>query len=148
MRYSLLVPEAGVPRRLDLGLLIPRVFAGLALAFAHGIGKVPPSGRFIDRVAGMGLPAPELFAWLAGAAEFGAALMLALGLLTRPAAFLIAGNFVIVAGLAHAGDSFGDREKPLLFLAIALLYLFAGPGRYSLDAVLFRRRDVGVVERG
>ncbi len=133
---------------MDLGLLILRVFAGLALSLAHGIGKVPPSDRFIDRVAGMGLPAPELFAWLAGAAEFGAGLLLALGLLTRPAAFLIVGNFVVVAGLAHAGDAFGDREKPLLFLTIALLYLFAGPGRYSLDAALFRGRDAGVVDRG
>jgi putative oxidoreductase len=141
VRHSLLAPASGVPRHVDIGLLIVRVFAGLALAFAHGIGKVPPSDRFIDRVAGMGLPAPELFAWLAGAAEFGAALLLALGLLTRPAAFLILGNFVVVAGLAHAGDSFGDREKPLLFLTIALLYLFAGPGRYSLDAVLFRDRE-------
>ena len=147
VRHSLLAPESGVSRRVDVGLLIVRVFAGLALAFAHGIGKVPPSDRFVERVAGMGLPAPELFAWLAGAAEFGAALLLALGLLTRPAAFLIVGNFVIVAGLAHAGDAFGDREKPLLFLAIALLYLFAGPGRYSLDAVLFRDRNVGAADR-
>ena len=136
-----------MPRRVDLGLLILRVFAGLALSLSHGIGKVPPSDRFIDRVAGMGLPAPELFAWLAGAAELGAGLLLALGLLTRPAAFLIAGHFVVVAGLAHAGDGFGDRERPLLFLTIALLYLFAGPGRFSLDAVLFRGRDASVSER-
>lgn len=140
LRRSHFAPEAGVPRRVDLGLLLLRVFAGLALALSHGIGKVPPSERFVVRVAGMGLPAPELFAWLAATAEFVAGLLLALGLLTRPAAFLVAGNFVVVAGLAHAGDSFGEREKPLLFLAIALLYLFAGPGRYSLDAMLFRER--------
>lgn len=123
----------------DIGLLLLRVIAGAALAFAHGMGKVPPSEGFIGRVAGMGLPAPELFAWLAATAEFGGAMLLVLGLLTRPAALLICGNMLIVALLGHAGDPFGDREKAVLFGAIALLYLLAGAGHYSLDALIRRR---------
>lgn len=126
-------------RAADLGLLILRVITGLALAWAHGMGKVPPSERFIGRVADMGLPAPEVFAWLAATAEFGGGILLALGLLTRPAALLICGNMVIVALIAHAGDPFGDREKAVLFGAIALMYLLAGAGRFSVDALLRRR---------
>lgn len=125
----------------DLGLLLLRVIAGLALALAHGMGKVPPSERFIGRVAEMGLPGPELFAWLAATAEFGGGILLALGLLTRPAALLICGTMLVVALLAHAGDPFGDREKAVLFGAIALLYLLAGAGRYSLDALIRRNHD-------
>lgn len=123
----------------DLGLLIVRLVGGLSLALAHGRGKVPPSEGFIGRVEGMGFVAPELFAWLAATAEFGGGLLIALGLLTRPAALLVTGNMLIVALVAHAGDPFGDREKPLLFAAVALLCLLAGAGRFSLDA-LFRRR--------
>lgn len=126
-------------RAADLGLLLLRVVTGIALAYAHGMGKVPPSARFIARVGEMGLPAPELFAWLAGAAEFGGGILLALGLLTRPAAFLVFGNMVIVTLMAHAGDPFGDREKAVLFGAIALLYVLTGAGRYSLDALIRRR---------
>jgi putative oxidoreductase len=37
-------------RRTDAGLLILRVFSGLALALAHGWGKVPPSPGFVGRV--------------------------------------------------------------------------------------------------
>lgn len=122
-----------------VGFLLLRVIAGLALALAHGLGKVPPSEGFVNRVGEMGLPAPELFAWLAATAEFGGGLLLALGFLTRPASFLILGNMVIVFLMAHAGDPFGNREKALLFGAIALFYLLAGAGRYSIDA-LFRRR--------
>lgn len=126
-------------RTTDLGLLIVRVFAGLALAVQHGWRKVPPQPGFVTRVGEMGFPAPELFAWLAGFAEFGGGLLLALGLLTRPTAFLLVGHFLIVVFLAHAGDPFGRRELPLFFLASALLFLLAGAGRYAIDAVLRNR---------
>jgi putative oxidoreductase len=124
---------------LDVGLLVLRVVAGLALALAHGLGKLPPSDGFVERIGGMGLPAPGLFAWLSAAAEFGGGLLLTIGLLTRPAAFLILGDMVVIALLAHAGDPFSAREKAVLFGAIAFLFLLAGAGRYSLDALLRRR---------
>ncbi len=41
--------------------------------------------------------------------------------------------------MAHAGDAFGDRESGILFGAIAALYLLAGAGRYSLDALIAKR---------
>lgn len=124
------------PKLTDIGLLILRVFSGLALALAHGWGKIPPSPGFVGMIGGMGMPAPELFAWLAAIAEFGGGLLLAAGLLTRPASLLVVGHFVLVVLLAHAGDPFGDRELPLFFLATGLLFLLSGAGRYSVDAAL------------
>jgi putative oxidoreductase len=125
--------------RTDAGLLVLRLFAGLALAFLHGVGKVPPRPRFVDRVAGMGFPAPELFAWLAAFAEFGGGLLLAVGLLTRPAALLLVGHFTVVVLLAHAGDPIQNRELPLFFGVTALALLLTGPGRYSVDGMIDRR---------
>lgn len=87
----------------------------------------------------MGFPLPELFASLAALAEFGGGIFLALGLLTRPAAFLVLGQMAVVTLLAHAGDPFGDRETPILYGAIALLFVGIGAGRYSLDALIHRR---------
>lgn len=133
--------DGGATRRADLGLLALRVVAGLALALAHGLGKAPPSARFVSRVAEMGFPAPEVFAWMAASAELGGGLLLALGLLTRPAALLVFGNMVVVVAMAHAGDPFGDREKGLLFAAAALCLLLTGAGRFSLDALLRRNRE-------
>ena len=123
----------------DAGLLILRVFTGLALALAHGRGKVPPSDRFVGMVEGFGFPAPEFFAWASGFAELGCGLLLAAGLLTRPAALLVALNMLVVVFFGHAGQSFGEREKPLLFLVIAVTFLLIGAGRYSVDALLRRR---------
>jgi putative oxidoreductase len=133
----LIGPLTSGSRSADAGLLLLRVVAGASLAAAHGLGKMPPRQRFVERVGAMGFPEPEVFAWLSGFAELGGGLLLAIGLFTRPAAFLIAANFVVVVLLAHQGDPFGDREKGLLFLSIAALYLFTGAGRFSLDAMLF-----------
>jgi putative oxidoreductase len=122
------------------GVALLRVFAGLALALAHGLAKIPPSEGFLGMLTGIGIPAPGIAGWLSAAAEFGGGLLLAMGLLTRPAALLIVLNMSVAVLFAHAGQTFLEREKPLLFLAIALAFLVAGPGRYSVDAALARRR--------
>lgn len=131
--------DAGERRRVDLGLLLLRLVAGPALAFAHGIGKLPPSERFVAGVAEMGFPAPLLFAWAAGLAELVGGLLLAAGLLTRPAAFLIAVTMGVATFVRQAGDPFTEREAAVLHGSIALFYLVVGPGRLSLDAILARR---------
>lgn len=133
--------DEGAGRATDVGLLVLRVFTGLALAFAHGVNKLPPSGRFVAGVVEMGFPAPMLFAWASAFAEFGGGLLLALGLLTRPAAILIAINMMVAAFVRQAGDPFKEVELAYLYLAVALLYVATGPGKLSLDAVLGRRRS-------
>jgi putative oxidoreductase len=124
----------------DAGLALLRIYAGLALALAHGINKIPPAEGFVGFVGRLGMPAPEAAAWMSGFAEFGGGILLALGLLTRPAALLMLGNMVVVVFLAHAGDPFGDRELPLFFLFAALAFLLKGSGRYSVDALIRGRR--------
>ena len=124
----------------DIGALILRVFAGLALALAHGINKMPPSEGFVGVVAGMGFPSPEAFAWAAGIAELAGGLLLAMGLLTRPAAILIAITMLVAAFLGEAGNAFAEREPALLFAAIAIYFVLAGPGRYSVDGWFAARR--------
>jgi len=132
-----LVGGAGAGSKLaDLGLAAFRIFAGLAMAFGHGITKVPPSEGFTGLVEGLGFPVPGLFAWLAGISEFFGGLLMAAGLLTRPAALMVVGTMAVAAFLQHAGDPFGDRELALLFMFSALFFTMAGGGRYSLDAFL------------
>lgn len=124
----------------DLGLLLLRLFAGLALAFAHGKGKLPPSARFLAGVEEMGFPLPVLFGWAAGLSEFVGGILIAVGLLTRPAAFFVAVTMAVAAFIRQAGDPFGERELALLYGACAVMLLLAGAGRYSADARLRGRR--------
>jgi putative oxidoreductase len=124
----------------DTGILLLRLFAGLALALVHGFGKLPPASGFVSRVGGMGFPAPELFAWAAALAEFGGGILLALGLFTRPAALIVAIHFVVVVFVAHTGDPFRARELAMFFGIAAVTILLTGPGRYALDSIISRRR--------
>ena len=135
-----------VPERAgDVGLLILRVITGLSLAFAHGLGKLPPSQRFIGTVAEMGFPLPVVFAWSAGLSEFVGGILLAIGLATRPAAFFIFFTLATAFFIRHADDPFMAKEKPLIFAAVALMFMLHGAGRLSLDALIARRRGKDVI---
>lgn len=127
----------------DLGLLLVRVFFGLAMAFGHGLGKLPPSERFVSGVLEMGFPAPLFFAWAAGLAEFAGGLLLAAGLLTRPSALFIAVTMAVAGFVRHAPDPFKAKELAFAYLFLALLFLLAGSGRFGLDALLRRRFSGG-----
>ena len=133
---SLLFGTGDTSRPVDVGLLILRLGFGLALAFGHGLGKLPPSQGFIDTTAGLGFPLPTLFAWAAGLSEFLGGLLLALGLLTRPAGLFVAITLGVAAFVQHAGDPFGDRELALAYFVIGLAFAVMGAGRYALDSAI------------
>lgn len=120
----------------DLGLLILRLSAGIALAFAHGIGKLPPSERFVSGVEKMGFPAPSFFAWAASISEFAGALLVAIGLATRPAATLVACTMATVVFVRHGPDAFEKKEKAFIYLVIFVAIMLTGAGRFSIDALI------------
>lgn len=121
------------------GLAILRIFSGLALAFGHGIRKIPPSDGFIEGVSKLGFPLPGFFAWAAGSAEFFGGILLAAGLFTRPSAFFVLCTMLVAGFIRHAADPFSTKEKALMYAAIALLYLLVGAGKYGVDAIVRRK---------
>ncbi|MEL6615817.1 MAG: DoxX family protein [Bacteroidota bacterium] len=139
---TLLFASSENERSTDIGLLVLRVSTGFAMAIAHGWGKIPPSEGFIAKTGDLGFPLPEVFAWAAGLSEFAGGLLIALGLLTRPAAAALLFTMGVAFFGAHAGDPFGDREMAFLYGMISLALMATGAGRYSLDALLGRQRPL------
>ena len=113
------------------------------MAFAHGVGKIPPSEGFTKGIAEMGFPAPHWFAWAAGLSEFGGGILIALGLMTRPAYFFLGVNMFVAEFIRHAAAPFMLKEKALLFLSLAVFFTLVGAGRYSLDRIILPTRYKG-----
>lgn len=141
LRPLLFGGDGGASPIADAGLLVLRVIAGLSLAFAHGLGKIPPSPGFIAGTGAMGFPFPELFAWMAGLAEFGGGLLIVIGLLTRPASLFVAITMVVAAFIKNGGEPYAQQEKAVLFLVIALALMVMGSGRFGLDRLIYQKRD-------
>ena len=124
----------------NLGLLVGRLGFGLMLAFLHGLGKIPPSVKFIGGVETLGFPAPVLFAWAAGLAEFVGSLLIVIGLMTRPAALTVAFTMAVAFFLRHGSDPMDVKEKALVYLVFGLIYLFMGAGKFSVDWLISKKR--------
>jgi putative oxidoreductase len=126
--------------RMSLGLLVLRVVAGVAFMF-HGWSKINnPFGWM-----GEGAPIPGILQALAAVSEFGGGLAWILGLLTPLASLGILCTMAVAASThIMRGDPFvgmgASYELALVYFAVALLLLLNGPGRFSLDALLFGRR--------
>jgi putative oxidoreductase len=129
--------------RAALGLLIIRVIIGVALMF-HGWGKIQKPFSWMPPDA----PVPGFLQALAAISEFGGGLALVIGLLTPIAAFGIACTmaFAVFAVHVKSGHPFvatsggPSYELAAAYLGAALLVILAGPGRYSLDAMLFGKK--------
>jgi putative oxidoreductase len=91
------------------------------------------------------LPAPPLFSlyWCSGSIELVGGALLALGLFSRPAAFVMSGEMAFAYFIGHAPQGFfpilNRGDAAILFCFIFLYFVFAGPGPWSLDAVWRKR---------
>ena len=128
--------ETGLSAPANLGLTLLRIFTGVSLMMAHGVGKIPPSDGLITRAGEMGFPVPIVFAWAAALSEFVGGAFLALGFVTRLSSFFIAFTMATALYGVHFADPFDKQEKAFLYLFIALAYMFKGAGDWSIDRYL------------
>lgn len=123
---------------LNLVLLFVRIGVGF-LMMTHGVPKMQKlfAGGDIKFADTFGIgPTPTLA--LVVFAEVICSALIILGLFTRLAVIPLTITMAIAAFVIHGSDPIGDKEASLMYLMIYLIILAAGPGRYSVDRLLFK----------
>lgn len=131
------VDNASESSREDLGRLVLRLSLAVLLLF-HGVSKLLGGVGFITgMLAKMGLP--EAIGYLVYVGEVVAPLLILVGVWTRLAALIVAGNMVVAILLVHTKEFFTMSESGGWALELQGIYLFAaialallGAGRYSI----------------
>lgn len=139
------MPKLGDTGRLrDLGLLIIRLVVGFSVAAFHGYGKLTGGSERWEGIGGsmsnLGITFfPVFWGFMAMFAEFFGAILIMLGLFTRPAAALLACTMLVAmirhltlpADAPNAGWSGASHAMELFAVAIGLM--LTGPGRFSIS---------------
>jgi putative oxidoreductase len=120
-----------------LGLTVLRVVVGIVFVM-HGGQKVFVTGiqHVSGMFAGMGIPLPLASAVVVSLVEFLGGLALALGIVTRWAALLIAIDMVVAILKVHLPHGFfspAGFEYPLTLLAANVALVLNGPGAAALE---------------
>ena len=122
-------------------LAILRIVVAL-LFLEHALIKLlgfPPGGK-------PGLQEVGSFLWIAGIVELVTSVLVLLGLFTRAAAFVAAGEMAIGYFIQHAPKSFYPAvnmgEAAILFCFVFLYLAAAGPGAWSIDGSRTRNAPI------
>lgn len=117
-----------------------RIVAAL-IFMAHGTQKLFGFPAGPDEV----LPAVGSIFWIGAWLELIGGALLAVGLFTRPVAFVVSGEMAVAYWMFHAPanafPNLNGGDAAILFTFVFLLLVFTGPGAWSLDGLRNARRS-------
>ena len=127
----------------DWGLLLLRLVIGTSMAVLHGYAKISGGPESWTGLGGamqeLGISfLPAFWGFMAAFSEFFGSILLAVGLLFRPAAALLAVT-MLVAVIRHLnipagepGSGWNGASHALELLGVYVALTLTGPGRYAL----------------
>ncbi len=111
-------------------LAVLRIIAAL-LFIEHGTMKL------FGFPAAMGEGALPPLMLVAGILEVFGGALIAIGLFTRPVAFILSGQMAFAYFMGHAGQSIwpavNGGDAAILFCFVFLYFVFSGPGAWAVD---------------
>jgi putative oxidoreductase len=126
----------------NYGIALVRIITGILLVW-HGWETFDAekmkmyTGWFVERK----YTNPEIWAYAGKVAELLAGIGFVLGLFTRMASLAAIAAFAgIIFILGDKGKIFQGDQHPFLFILLALVFFFTGPGALSLDEIFFKKR--------
>ncbi|MBL7746747.1 MAG: DoxX family protein [Chitinophagaceae bacterium] len=120
------------------GLLLIRVTLGVFLVY-HG-WEIFNEAKMNEYLAwdNFNNSNGKLLVYAGKAAELVAGILFVLGLFTRLASLFTIGTMCYIAFFLGNGIIWNNDQHPFLFVLLALVFFFIGPGRFSFDHYLFK----------
>ena len=120
----------------DITLLLLRITVGCFM-IAHGLQKLDMlmEGGEIKFPDPMGVGS-QISLGLTVFAELICSFLVLIGLATRLATIPLITTMIVIVFVIHGNDSFDHKELPSLYLAIYVLLLILGSGKYSIDSLI------------
>ena len=125
------------------GLLLLRIIGGSMMVYNHGWGKIKAGpekwnrlGHALTDIIGFEFLS-TFFGFMAAFSESVCALLIIIGLFTRPASILLFFT-MFVAIMNHIMDS-EMPELAIMYCLLSLVLILSGPGKLSLDKMWFSK---------
>lgn len=84
---------------------------------------------------------PTAMVYFGKGAELLSGLLLAIGFLTRVACLILAGTMLYISFFVGNGIIWYNDQHPFLFVLLAAIFFFAGPGSWSVDKAIHSEKN-------
>ena len=129
----------------DRGLAIVRIITGFFLAF-HGweLFSAEKMQGYMDWAMFKNSSMGSVMAYGGKLAELIAGILLFIGLFTRFAALLTILTMGYIAFFIGNGKVWYEDQHPFMYVLLGMVFLFCGPGGWSLDRIISNKKTVHV----
>ncbi len=86
-------------------------------------------------------PNGMLLVYAGKTSEFIAGVLVFFGLLTRLGALIAIGTLSYITFFVGHGKFWYEDQHPFMFVLLGLVFFFNGPGAWSLDELVFKKKD-------
>lgn len=126
----------------NYGIAIVRIITGILLVW-HGWESFDAEkmNMYSTWFAERKYSNPQIWAYSGKIAELLAGISFTLGLFTRLASVAAIAAFTgVIFLLGDKGKIFQGDQHPFLFILLAVVFLFTGPGAMSADGLIFKKK--------
>jgi putative oxidoreductase len=131
-------------RLMDAGLLVIRIMLAVVFIYHGGQKLFGGLDGFAGHLGNMGVPAPQVAAFLAALSEFGGGLVLLAGVAFRWTLPFLVFTMLVAYFKGHGGNfsaQAGGGEYALTLGLVVLGLILTGPGAFGLTGLLGRKKE-------
>ena len=132
---------SAAPLAFDKGVAIVRIIIGAMLIY-HGQEVFNPEimNGYLQWDT-FKSPGSNFMVYAGKSSEFISGILIFFGLLTRVGALLAMGTLSYVTFFVGHGRFWYEDQHPFMFVLFGLIFIFTGPGAWSIDALIFNKKN-------